>query len=341
MADVLKGQFAKTGDTIFTLGQLTAEGFPAVMIPPAVLKEIRREFYRELAARINPKIEKERAERKRKALAAIPGKRPVTASRRPELIIRIEKSTDLHLLHREGIDAVALPLSRANLHQLPQISRRLRGREERVIWRLPFMIFDQDVPWYSDAVKWLLEAGFYRFEAANISHFRIIREQLHNLNKPIEISTDYRLFSLNSLALLEWKDLGAAAATLYIEDDADNLSRLLAADVSLLRRVVLHCEIPAITSKIAIKSVKNDAPVLSDRGDGYRVSMRDGLTQITPTKRFSLTQFREKLQTMGCSSFIVDLANLEKGEQERVLAAYSGARELPETSPFNFLQGLV
>lgn len=341
MAEVLKGQFAKTGDTCFTLGELSAEGFPSVMIAPAALKEIKRELYSRLTSLVVPKIEKERRERKKKALESIPGKKQVSSSRRPELIIRIEKGTDLHLLHREGVDALALPLSRANLHQLPQISRRLRGREERVIWRLPFLIFDSDMPWYEEAVKWLLESGFNRFEAANISHFRIIREHLQRAAKPVEISTDYRLFSLNSLALLEWTALGATASTLYIEDDAENLARLLAADITSLRRVVLHCEIPAITSKIAIKSVKNDAPVLSDRGDGYRVTVRDGLTQITPTKRFSITQFREKLQTMGCSSFIVDLSGLEKAEQEKVISAYSGARELPETSPFNFLQGLV
>ncbi|MBP1727889.1 MAG: peptidase, partial [Deltaproteobacteria bacterium] len=285
--------------------------------------------------------EKERQERRAQALAALPAKRPVTAARRPELIIRAEKSADLHLLHREGVDALALPLSRANLHQLSQISRRLRGREERIIWRLPFMIFDDDMRWYSDAVQWLLEAGFCRFEAANIAHFRILREHLGTALRPVEIATDYRLFSLNSLALLEWHELGAAAAVLYIEDDADNMAQLLAADTPVLCRVLLHGEVPAITSKIAIKGVKNDAPVLSDRGDGYRITVKDGLTQITPTRRFSITQFRDRLQAMGCGSFIVDLANLEKPAQEQVLAAYAAGRELTETSPFNFLQGLV
>jgi putative protease len=255
--------------------------------------------------------------------------------------VRIEKGADLHLLHRDGVDAISLPLSRANLHQLPQTSRRLRGREDKIIWRLPFIIFDQDMPWYEDAVNWLIESGFKRFEAGNISHFWIIRKQAEKTGRQVEISTDYRLFSLNSLALLEWMDLGASASALYIEDDADNIGRLLSADVQILRRVVLHCEVAAIVSKIPIKSVKNDAPVLSDRGDGYRVSCKDGLTQITPTKRFSITQFRERIQAMGCSSFIVDLSGLEKTEQERVLSAYGGGRELPETSPFNFIQGLV
>jgi putative protease len=341
MEDVLKGQFAKSGETCFILGKLSAEGFPSVMIPPAALKELKRQFYQELTARIMPKVKMERALRRENALASIPGSSQVSTARRPELVVRIEKGTDLHLLHRDGVDAVALPLSRANLHQLPQISRRLRGKEEKIIWRLPFMIFDHDMPWYSDALNWLLESGFNRFEAANIAHFRIIREQVDKTGKPAEISTDYRLFSLNTLALLEWKNLGASASTLYIEDDAENLSLLLSANISMLRRIVLHCEIPAITSKIAIKSLKNDAPVLSDRGDAYRVTVRDGLTQITPVKRFSITQFRDRLQAKGCGSFIIDLSNLEKGEQERVLSAYAGSREIPETSPFNFLQGLV
>lgn len=341
MSEVFRGQFSKSGDTPFILRSLTAEGFPPLMISPATLKELRRMFYLELEKRVIPQITKERGTRRTQALAELPPKRAVAVARRPELTIRVEKSSDLHLLHREGVDLLALPLSKANIHQLSQISRRLRGREDRIIWRLPFMIADEDMRWYSEAIKWLFESGFCRFEAANISHFRMLREHLGKARRAPEISTDYRLFSLNSMALLEWHELGATAVTLYIEDDADNMAQLLATDTPLSCRVLLHGEVPAITSKIAIKGIKNDAPVLSDRGDGYRITVRDGLTQITPTKRFSIIQFRDRLQSMGCGSFIIDLANLDKAEQERVLAAYAGARELPETSTFNFLQGLV
>ena len=338
MADVFTGQFSKTGDTLFTLRHLVADGFPAIMIPPATLKDIRRDFYRELASRIAPQLSRRQDEQRRLALASLPPKRQPHTTRRPELVVRVDKGTELQLLHRDGVDALALPLSRANLHQLPQITRKLRGREERIIWRLPFMIFDEECSWYREAVTWLADAGFYRFEVSNISHFRFFREIA---GKQPELSTDYRLFSLNSVALEEWRELGATAATLYIEDDGDNMAELLKTESPLLRRVVLHCEVPAIVSKIAIKSVKNDAPVLSDRGDGYRVTVRDGLTHITPAKRFAITQFRDRLQAMGCSAFIVDLASLEKPDQERVLAAYSSGRELPDTSPFNFIQGLV
>ncbi len=341
MAAVLRGQFAKAGETRFVLGTLAADGFPPVMIPPALLKEIRREFYRRLTEWLFPLIAGERREKREEARAGISPKRGPRPGKRAELTIRIDRAVDLHLLQREGVDHVALPVSRANMHQINQLCRRLRGREDALTWRLPFIIFEDDLPWYRDALAYLRAAGFRRFEAANISHFPLLRELETGTAAPLEISCDYRLFSLNSQALLAWHHLGATAATLYIEDDADNLAPLLAADLPLQRRVLLYGEVPAITSKIAIRGVKSDAPLLSDRGEGYRVTVRDGLTHITPLKKFSLTQFREKLHAMGCGHFILDLAHADQREQEQVLAAYATGRELPETSPFNFLQGLV
>ena len=71
-----------------------------------------------------------------------------------------------------------------------------------------------------------LQAGFKRFELTNLSHFQFFK------GTDAELNTDYRLFSLNSQALLSWQELGAVAATLYIEDDAENMAELLAADLA-------------------------------------------------------------------------------------------------------------
>jgi len=341
MAAVFRGQFAKSGETRFVLGSLAAEGFPPVLMPAALLKEIRREFYQQLAEKILPLLERDRRERREQARASITVRRVPASVKRAELTVRIDRAGDLHLLQRDGVSRAALPISRANMHQIHQIARRMRGRENTLTWRLPFIIFEGDLAWYREALAWLHGAGFRNFEAANISHFPLMAELQSDPASPLQISCDYRLFSLNSQALLSWHDLGATITTLYIEDDADNIAPLLAGDMPLQRQILLYGEVPAITSKIAIKGVKSDAPLLSDRGEGYRVSVRDGLTQITPLKKFSLTQFREKLQSMGCSHFILDFSGTEKGEQEQVLSAYASGRELPNTSPFNFLQGLV
>jgi putative protease len=334
MRDVLFAQFSKTGDTHFTLRSLSAPDFPALMIPPAKLKDIRRELYNQLAESTVPTLKRARSSRVREALASMVGVRG--ASRAPSsLTIRIEHLRDISLINAEGVSCLSLPVSKANLHELALASRRLKGKENRLSWRLPFIIFDRDIPWYREALATLSRFGFRRFEASNISHFPLLEEI------DAEIATDYRLFSLNSQAILAWEELGANACTLYIEDDVENYADLLAADLALEKRIMVYSSVPAITSKIAIKGVKADMPVQSDRGDGYRVTQKDGLTVITPTTPFSFTGFRDKLESIGCSSYIIDLAHVAPNDIQRVLGAWGSGRELPGTSQFNFNMGLV
>ena len=335
MTAVLTGQFGRTGDTPFHLRSLVAPDFPSILIPAARLKEIRRIFYKEFAEAVLPPLKRERNERARQAMDSLVKMKSPTGRRPANLNVRIEQLHDLSLLQSNGVDTISLPVSRANMHQLPQASRRVRGRESKVLWRLPFIIFDNDLPWYREALSTLARYGFRRFEAANLSHFQLLEEI------DAEIVTDYRLFSLNTQAMLAWEELGASACTLYIEDDADNLALLLAADLPVERRVMVYGSVPAITSKIAIKGVKGDAPLLSDRGDGYRVTTKDGLTLVTPTTPFSLTAFRERLEQAGCSSFVIDLTQVPPNERQRVLEAFARGTELAGTSPFNFIMGLV
>jgi putative protease len=334
MAAILASQFGKTGDTPFTLRTVVAPDFPAVMIPPARLKEIRRLFFAGLAGVVLPTIRDQRTLRIREALNSLVGeRRPLQGPSR--LTLRLEHLRDITLLHGDGIESLSLPVSKANLHELPQTGRRLKGKEGKILWRLPFIIFDSEIPWYRDALVLLARSGFRRFQASNLSHFPLLEEI------DAEISTDYRLFSLNSQAMLAWEELGADRVTLYIEDDATNLADLVAADLSLERQVIVYGSVPAITSKISIKGVKGDMPVQSDRGDGYRVTVRDGLTLVTPTVPFSFTQFRARLEAMGCASFEIDLTQVPPVERQRVIEAWGSGRELAGTSPFNFIMGLV
>jgi putative protease len=289
------------------------------------------------------------------------GTRSPVRPQRAELIVRLDHVRDCHLLHQEGIDAISLPVSRANMHQIAQFVRKIRGLD-RVSWRLPFIMFEADLTFYREAVAWLVQLGFYRFEAANLAHFPLLKEVEDQRARqvargrqsagpvnagsvataaPLEIVTDYRLFSLNSQALLAWQELGAAAATLYIEDDADNMAELLAVDLPIKRWVLIYGSVPVITSKIKIRDVKSDAPVVSDRGEGYTVAVRDGLSVITSTRPFALTGFKRRLQEMGCGSFVVDLSALPQKEWPRVLDAFAKGAAIPETTEFNFTMGLV
>jgi putative protease len=335
MEGVLRGQFERTGETPFVLRSLTAPAFPAVFIPAGMLKDIRRELYRQLADKAFAGNRRKLEETRERALAGLVAEGPQKRASHPEYIVRVENVRDFHVLANDGVDAVSFPVSRANMHQLPLFARKLKGREGKVSWRLPFIIFDTDVSYYRSAVESVISFGFRRFELSNLSHFQLLQ------GLDAEISLDYRLFSLNSQAMLAWKELGADAVTLYVEDDAENTAMLLRAAVPVGKRVLLYSEIPLITSKIRIKDVRGDAPVVSDRGDEYTVRIQDGLTVVVPRRRFSLSGHKAKLQGMGCASFVVDLSHESRDHWKRILTACARGEVLPDTSEFNFVMGLA
>ena len=335
MEGVLRAQFSRTGDTQFSLASLSAPDFPALMIPPPRLKEIRRNFYDWLTAESLGALKAKSTRGREAALAALVPKKGAAPKGKDELTVKIEHVKDWHELHREIVDAVILPVSKANMHQFGPFARKLKGTENRVIWQLPFIIFEAELPFYREAVQSIMRAGFRRFELTNLSHFQFFK------GTDAELNTDYRLFSLNSQALLSWQELGAVRATLYIEDDRDNMGQLLAKDLKIHRGILLTAPVPVITSKIAIKEIKGDAPLTSDRGDLYSVKVKDHLTVVNAQTPFALTQYRNELRQMGCGSFLLDLSHLQPEERERALEAYRRGVGIQGASEFNFSAGLV
>ena len=157
------------------------------------------------------------------------------------------------------------------------------------------------------------------------------------------MTAGYRLFSLNSQAVSAWKDLGIGEVTLYPEDDRDNLAALLRRDTGVETAIIVHGQIPLITSRIHLKGLRSDRPVVSDRDEKYFVQSRGGLTTISSETDFSLIGHLAELRAMGAERFVVDLSHVgafsPRGKQ--ILAAYAEDRPPAQTSSFNFERELV
>jgi putative protease len=260
----------------------------------------------------------------------------VRPASRESLAVVMDLPRDWRFPLQQGADITILPLSKAAIHQIPSTVPRMRGFEQQVVWQLPFMIFDRDIPLYRDTLRQLHGAGFRHFEAANLSHFGLLRglEQIH-------ISTWHRCFSLNSQALAAWKELGAESATLYIEDDAVNLAALLTADIAIERRIIVYAPLPVMTTKIRIKDVHSNIPLRSDRGEAYTVTTRDGLQSITAATPYSLTSRHNELRSKGCGSYLIDLRQAQRESWTDIMAAFKSGREIPGTTEFNYAAELV
>ncbi len=337
MSGVLNSRFGETGETPFRLAGLEAPDFPTVFIPPARLKEIRRELYRRLEQEGGGQQRRLIAEAKVAALAELAGQ-PGTTERQPhreELLIMVDGPADARWALSQA-DSVVLPLSRATTHALPRYLGRLRETAERVVWQLPFMLFEADYAWYRSLVQQLASEGFRRFEVTNHSHFRLLRGL-----GALRLSTGYRMFSLNSQALATWQEQQAERATLYLEDDRENLADLLAAGSAVQRTVTVYAPIEVMTTRVRIKEAGSGTPFQSDRGESYTLRGRDGLSVISAGTPFSLLGNLAELRRLGCCSFQLDLSETGPEQRDAVLAAFRADRSIPGASTFNYERGLV
>jgi putative protease len=335
--EVLAKVFGKTGPLPIALGHLECGPLPAVVVPLSRLNAVRREFYRELADLIEERRQQARTDHRREAMAdLVPvGATPAELTR---LAVVLGQVHDLALLKQDGIDELILPLTPGVCARLESGPRVALKNPERILWDLPLAIFDSGWPDFQAEVNRLIGHGFKRFRLQNLGQF-----QLFEGRDGLSLESGYRLFTTNSQAAVAWREIGIVAATLYVEDDRDNLGAVLTRDTGLPLAVTVYANLPMMVSRIALRGVKPDRPLVSDRDQAYRVDDRSGLTVVRPEQDFSLLGHLGELRALGCRRFVIDLAHLgaASAEGRRVLAAYAQDAALPETSTFNYLQEMI
>ncbi len=331
-SQTLQQVFAATAGEPFVLERLQCGPLPAIVIPPKRLKEIRRELYAELRQLCQAPREQQQTARLSTAhKALLPAGKPQFAKR--QLRVQLRDARDQRILQDQLVDQILLPLSGQNLQQVGKLLKR----KQQIIWDLPFILFDQDYQDCRNAVRQLHQAGFDNFRLNNLGHFPLF-DGLENL----QLFSSFRLFSLNTQALAGWKELGITDAELYIEDDRNNLADIGGRDVGIATSLTAYASVPLITSRIAIKNVRSDHPVLSDREDAYRVQQRQGLTWLRSETDFSFIANLNELESFGIHNFIIDLSHLgpfsQRGKQ--VLEAVRRGSDPADCSKFNYELGM-
>ena len=336
MEGVLKARFGETGETPFVLESLSAPEFPGLFIPPARLKEIRRELYRLLEQNATARVRKALEESRRSAHAEIDCLE-ISGScrdRREELLISVSSPSDVRWALSRGATEVLLPLSRSAIHSAGSHTARLAGQASKIRWQLPFMLFDKDIPFFIEGIKGLYSGGFRNFEINNPGHFKIMEGFAG-----CSFTSGYRLFSLNSQAVRAWQELGIERGTCYLEDDRDNLKELLASSLRL--SMIVYSPVDVMTTRIKMKDVATGAPLRSDRGEEYDVRGRDGLFLVSSTEPFSLTGRLSELRGAGCRSFTLDLSDTNPQHRDFIVESFRSDREIQGTTMFNYDRGLL
>jgi putative protease len=329
----LKQVFAQSGDHRFELRTFEVGALPEVIIPPKQLKQIRREFYSRLDAALSAALNSGRKARRQRALDdLLPADHNEELSPDTSLIVRDLR--EMRALETPDVDRVIVPLSAAVMHRRWKASARQR---RSVVWDIPFIVFDREWEGLQQAVHYLISCGFEQFRLNNLSHFRLFSK-----HPEVKLETSYRLFCLNSQATRAWHELGACSGELYMEDDRENMAAVVRNSTDLPLRVLVYSNVTMLTSRIKIPKLKGDKPIVSDRGDNYRVRTSSGLTVLSAEDDFSLCEHTRVLMQMGCRGAVLDLSHLGAFSQEgkQVLDGYRQGRRIPGTTEFNYVNGL-
>jgi len=330
--EMLEELFAGVANYPFTLADCHAEAVSGLMVSPKRLKEIRRDYYGDLAAEVKKQLRSrrdthQRCARESFAVSAVP--RPA----RRRITVAVSALRDIRILQNSLVDFVQVPLT-AGMEQSVRLQKEWMGK---LIWDIPFVVFDKEWDGLRKTIHILHKRGFRRFRLNNLGHFPLF-EGLEGLR----LQTGYRLFSLNSQAMETWKEEQIERCCLYLEDDAENIGRLLQVDGGMPCDLMAHMAVPLMVSRITVKGVRGDGHLHSDRGEGYRVIHRGGLMTLIADTDFSLVGRLDEIQAMGCDSFTIDLSHTGPFSPagKKILEAVRTNREISGTLPFNFVMGM-
>ncbi len=334
--EILSEAFARTAEAPFYLQDLQAEALPCVLIPPSRLKALRRAFYEDLTAEVRAQGGEDRRSRQAQALASLPQPlaRTGAGALSGQFDLRLGSLKDGHMIKEKSIERVILPVLSIHQQDGAQALRSLSSQKELVVWDIPFILLGEDWNQCRSAVQILAQQGYRHFRLNNLGHF-----PLFDGLKEMVLETGYRLFALNSLAVRSWLELGSHCVSLYVEDDRENMAAVATRCPKGSLSAMIYGSVPLISSRIPIKSLKQGAPVYSDRQDGYSVEQRRGITTLRSHVDFSLLPFRHELQAMGISRFTLDLSHLKafSSRSKMVLEAAQRLEELDQSSSFNYL----
>ncbi|MBN2644483.1 MAG: U32 family peptidase [Desulfuromonadaceae bacterium] len=335
---MLEELFSHTDKAPFALHAVQVALPPQVVVPPKRLKEIRRAFYASLQQQLERHQAEQRRQQRQRALASLPQPQATAEPAGLDVTVAVKDVREMRIMENRDVDRVLVPLTAAVLHRPWKVSPR---QQRGVVWDVPFALFDGDWETVQKGVHHLVACGFRKFRLNNLSHFRLFT-RYQDLVPALELETGYRLFSLNSQAVQSWQEFGAQALELYVEEERDSMAELVRCCPDVPFRLMVYGNMALITSRIRIPNVKGDQPLVSDRGDQYRVRQRGGLTVLSSERDFSLLGRLQSLREMGCAGVLVDLSHLGafSSEGKQVLDAVAVDRPLANTSLFNFDAGM-
>ncbi|MDZ4198474.1 MAG: U32 family peptidase, partial [Kiritimatiellia bacterium] len=218
--------FEKLGDTPFELRRLDVVNPDSLFVPVSQWNELRRQTAADLSVRSTERSDR-RIRMIQEVLATPPPMAGTAAFRWSLKVDSLDSLADFGDAEWADLDEVVVDIGRDPIERLVTCLNRLP--RERLRLALPMISRSWEIPDLTRKIRDLLQAGCTRWEAANLSAWRLLSDGGPLPDPRIDFSTDWSVYVTNSEAARQALDLGATRFTLSPEDGIDNMRELLTA----------------------------------------------------------------------------------------------------------------
>ena len=289
-----------------------------------------------------------------KAVTAAPMPRQQRAGRdrhgvssSPEWWVRVHSLEALGHRFPFKVASVLITLNKQNLAQSLQYRQRKNTRPPPLIWALPPIISEVQLPWYQEAIAQLQQQGTTRFQISHLSQVALFTVDGRISTDLVKLYGDSTCNVLNSPALQAWAVQGMSGMQFSLETDKQTLETALAHFASFAQSrgegarmkvgLQLYGRPPLFTARLDAPHFQGHRSLVSSRGERFYLDRGDEVLYVRPHAAFSLLQYAGELAKSGLDYFVVDVSQGQlKKECAEVTALLSGRGDLPEVFSGNY-----
>jgi len=371
---------AKTGDPVYKVDSMESRqeaAKPKDINPQHFKKQVVREQQRERIDEITAWVcgKKKTAEGKT-PLTSPPGQGKKSApprqrGRSPEdgkpaglalpWWVRIDDMALLkHLPRHQPPARVIVLLTKDTLRQAKRLSLT-HDQKRGMIWALPPIILEGDLPFYGQAVVWLLQQGFSDWQLSHIGQRQFFVEEAMSGDSPRQAAPlghnqraskkhtqtprrsrltfhgHYSLNVLNAQTIQTLREAGLSSTQISIEVDRPLLAAV-AQNKSGALGLTVYGFPPLFTARPQPDFFTYDQKLLSPKGEGFVLKKSFEQTIAVPSQPFSLLDHLQDIKAAGLDYVVIDLtANLfKRGDLDLLWRRLEGGRPLEHLSHFNY-----
>jgi len=245
-----------------------------------------------------------------------------------------------------------VPLNFENIEYLKARAIQPRAAANDIIWSLPPIILDEDLPWHSEAIAYLVREGWNSFQLGHFTQRGLFASLPADPGR-ISLYGCYTFNILNSMTVAAMAELGFSALQFSIETDRENLASSLHNFTAVTEKAGKQAPSSTIglyvygrpalfTARLDDRRYQYGKRFVSPRGETFILDRKGKLTCARSAIPFSLVQWRKELAALGIDYFVVDMS---EGNSRKNAADFIGLLQQKgrdqQVLEGNFLGGLL